>query len=167
MTMAGKKDVRELTGICGIYCGTCPKYLADRDQDVQEVSKMSQKDGVPVGEVRCDGCLSDQVYPTCVDCRHGFRRCSQEKGVTWCFQCPYFPCQRLHAFKDIHEVNGIWHHKRIIEHLRFMKDHGIEEWVKEQDKAGSCPSCGNMLYWYALQCPRCGNPVHHRPPPER
>jgi uncharacterized OB-fold protein len=52
-------------------------------------------------------------------------------------------------------VNGIWHHKKVIENLQFMKDHGIEEWVKEQEKGGACPNCGKMLYWYALKCPGC------------
>jgi predicted amidophosphoribosyltransferase len=116
---------------------------------------MSQADGVPVEEIRCDGCLSDHVYGPCTDCRHGFRRCAEEKKVTWCFQCPDFPCKRLEDFSKIHVVNGIWHHKRIIENLQFMKDRGIDEWVKQQEKEGACPSCGKMLYWYSLKCPRC------------
>jgi hypothetical protein len=146
-------------GICGLYCGTCPKYLAYQEQDKSELNKMSETDKVPVEDIRCDGCLSDHVYPTCRDCRHGFRRCAEEKKVTWCFQCPEFPCKRLKDFSKIHVVNGIWQHKKVIENQQFMKDNGIEEWIKQQDKEGACPGCGKMLYWHSVKCPRCGLPL--------
>jgi hypothetical protein len=151
-----KKSANQLVGICGLYCGTCPKYLAYQDQDKDELQKMAHADKVSVEEIRCDGCLSDHIYPTCRDCRHGFRRCAEEKKVTWCFQCPEFPCKRLEDFSKIHQVNGIWHHKEVIKNLQFMKDRGVEEWIKQQDKEGACPGCGKMLYWHSLKCPRCG-----------
>ena len=153
--MVVQKGIRQLVGICGLYCGTCPKYLAYHERDEEELEKMSRKDGVPVGDIRCDGCLSDRVYGRCIDCRHGFRRCAEEKKVTWCFQCPEFPCKRLEDFSKIHVVNGICHHERVIEHLQFMKDHGIERWVERQNGENACPDCGKMLYWYSLECPRC------------
>jgi len=157
---AMKKTDNRLVGICGLYCKTCPRYLAYQDQDKEELQKMSQADGVPVEAIRCDGCLSDHVYPTCRDCRHGFRRCAGEKKVTWCFQCPDFPCQRLEDFSKVHMVNGIWHHKRVVQNLQFMKDSRTKEWVRRQEKDESCPNCGKLLYWYALKCPRCGVPAH-------
>jgi len=155
-----KELENQLVGICGIYCGTCPRYLAYQDQDLKELQKMAESDKVPVEEIRCDGCLSDYVYPACRDCRHGFRRCADEKKVTWCFQCRDFPCQRLEGFSKIHVVNGIWHHKKVVENLQFMKDHGTEEWIKQQEQETACPNCGKILYWYALKCPRCDAPVH-------
>ena len=155
--MDRKEQKRELAGICGIYCGTCPKYLAPRQGDTAEVQKMARDAGVTAGEVRCDGCLSGHVYRDCVDCRHGFRRCAREKGVTWCFQCAEFPCARLESFKDIHVVNGIWHHKKIVDHLQFMKEYGVEKWVDKEDAEGACPRCGKVLYWYARECPGCGH----------
>jgi DNA-directed RNA polymerase subunit RPC12/RpoP len=57
-------------------------------------------------------------------------------------------------------VNGIWHHKKVVENLQFMKDHGTEEWLKQQDQEAACPNCGKILYWYSLKCPRCDMPVH-------
>lgn len=54
-----KQDIRELVGICGLYCGTCPDYLAYRENDVEQLHKISQETGIPVEEIRCDGCLSE------------------------------------------------------------------------------------------------------------
>jgi hypothetical protein len=158
-----KHDVRELVGICGLYCGTCPRYLAYQENDVEQLNEISRETGVPIEEIRCDGCLSDNVSPTCLECRHGFRQCAGEKNVTWCFECDDFPCQRLHDFRDVHVVNGISHHIHVIEDLQYMKNHGVEQWVAEQERTGSCPKCGKRLYWFAHECPTCH--THVRPNP--
>lgn len=150
-----KEEVRNLVGICGLYCGTCPRYLASRENDVEQLEEISEATGVPIEQVRCDGCLSDNVFPTCVECRHGFRRCAAEREVTWCFQCHDFPCQRLRDFLHIHVVNGISHHARAIDDLQFMKEHGVERWVQEQERAGRCPQCGKRLYFFTRECPSC------------
>jgi hypothetical protein len=75
--------------------------------------------------------------------------------VTWCFQCREFPCPRLWDFRDVHIVNGISHHAHVIEDLQYMKEHGMEQWVEEQERAGQCPNCGKRLYWFARECPTC------------
>jgi hypothetical protein len=148
-------NTQELIGICGICCGTCPKYLAPRDNDIEYLQRASRESGFPIEEIRCDGCLSDNVFATCRDCRHGFRRCAAEKKVTWCFQCPEFPCSRLQSFLPIHVVNGVSHHAGLIQELKYMKERGIEKWLEKQDKLGRCPHCGKMLYWYIRECPSC------------
>ena len=149
------QDISNTTGICGLYCGTCPNYLASRKNDSEQLKKISQKTGIPIEEVRCDGCLSDNVFAPCVDCKHGFRRCAEEKEVTWCFQCHDLPCRRLKDFKDVHIVNGISHHAHVIEDLKYVREHGIEKWLVVQEKAGQCPRCGTMLYWHVRECPDC------------
>jgi len=149
------QDMSSMVGICGLYCGTCPNYLASRKNDSEQLEKISQKTDIPVEEVRCDGCLSDNVFAPCVDCKHGFRRCAEEKEVTWCFQCHDFPCRRLKDFKDVHIVNGISHHAHVIEDLKYMSEHGIEKWVEAQEQAGQCPRCGTILYWQIQECPDC------------
>jgi len=150
-----EQDGKQLVGICGLYCGACPGYLAYRENDVEELNRISQRVGIPVGEVRCNGCLSDRVLPQCVDCRHGFRGCAEDKGVTWCFQCPEMPCQRLRDFLDIHVVNGISHHAHVIDNLQYMKENGVEKWVKKQEEASCCPECGKKVYWFGRECPQC------------
>ena len=154
-TTKNVQNVKNLVGICGLYCGTCPSYLAYQENDIEELERTSQRLGIPVEEVRCDGCLSDRVTRHCRDCRHGFRHCAEEKKVTWCFQCSDSPCQRLRDFLDVHIVNDISHHANLIDELLYIKEHGIEQWVEEQEKKGRCPQCGKRLYWFTRQCPIC------------
>jgi len=154
-----EQDALKLAGICGLYCGTCPSYLAWQKNDVEQLARRARYEGVPVEEVRCDGCLSDRVLPSCTVCNAGFRQCAREKKVTWCFECNDFPCQRLRDFRDAHIVNGISHHARVIDDLQYMQEHGIEPWVEEQERAGRCPQCGEMLYWFARECSNCQTQV--------
>ena len=153
--MSMKQDVQKLVGICGLYCGTCPNYLACRENDAEQLERISQKYGIPAEEIRCDGCLSDRVMSFCKECPHGFRQCTSQHKVTWCFECSDFPCQRLKDFTDIHIVDGISHHAKVIDDLQYMKEHGLEQWVEEQEKAGCCSQCGKRLYWFTRVCPDC------------
>ena len=158
-----RQDAAKLVGICGLYCGTCPIYIAYQENDVDELEKTSQILGIPIREIRCDGCLSDMVMPQRVDCPHGFRRCARDKKVMWCFQCPDFPCQRLKDFTNIHIINGISHHAHVIDDLYYMKEHGVEQWVEKQQIAGCCPQCGKRLYWFSRVCPACHTPIRQNP----
>ena len=154
-----EKDVWKLVGICGIYCGTCPSYLAQQQNDIAELEKRAGAMNFTVEETRCNGCHTDKVMPTCVECRHGFRKCAREHGVTWCFECVDFPCQRLEDFRHIHVENGISHHEHLIDELQYMKDNGMEAWLDKKDREGRCPSCGKLLYWFVRDCPDCNTHI--------
>jgi hypothetical protein len=150
-----EQDAWKLAGICGIYCGTCPGYLAYRENDIEQLEKRAQRHGITIEEAQCNGCFSDKVMPSCVECRLGFRKCAREHKVTWCFECSDFPCQRLKDFSDIHIVDGISHHAHVIDELQYMKEQGIEAWLAKQEKGGRCPQCGKRLYWFTRVCPGC------------
>ena len=150
-----EKDVWKLVGICGIYCGTCPSYLAWQENDVEQLERRAQRHGISIEEAHCNGCLSNKVMPSCVECRPGFRKCAREHKVTWCFECPDFPCQRLRDFRDVHIEDGISHHEHLIDELQYTKEHGIEAWLEKKEKEGRCPQCGKRLYWFARICPKC------------
>ncbi len=151
----GVTDVTKVVGPCGLYCGTCAHYIAPRENDVELLNIICGVTGIPVEEIRCDGCLSDRLSPLCRVCGRGFRQCAEEKNVTWCFQCPDFPCQRLKDFSDVHVVDGISHHAKVIEDLKSMKEHGVEQWAREQEKASHCPQCGKRVYWFVHECRNC------------
>ncbi len=124
----------EVTGICGLFCETCPKFA----------------DG------KCKGCLSDMVAEACVSCSPGFRECAKEHGIERCSECEDFPCDRLQKFKDCHVVNGISHHEFILEYVRDQREMGVEAWVKKQEELHTCPTCGTMTVWCEKYCRKCG-----------
>ena len=129
-----RNNPENVVGICGLFCETCPTFA----------------DGI------CDGCLSGHVAEACVECRHGFRDCAAEHGVTWCSQCSGFPCERLAKFRDCHVVNGISHHEHILEYVARQREIGVKAWVEEQEKANACPVCGSLMIWCERTCRNCG-----------
>ncbi len=131
---AEKKKIpdEKCAGICGLFCGTCLYFRDD-----------------------CDGCLSDRVRGSCIECRHGFRTCSKEHGVTRCYECGEFPCGRLDDFSKIHIENGICHHTNVVPDLRRMGEVGVRAWVEEQTAAHTCRDCGELILWYEAKTHAC------------
>ena len=112
--------------------------------------------GLSKEDICCDGCLSERVAMECRECKHGFRSCASRHGVTWCFQCAQFPCDRLRDFSREHVVNGICHHARIIEDLTYLRDNGTQDWADRQEHRSDCPVCGRPWYWFSKECKVCG-----------
>ena len=145
-----------LVGICGIYCGDCPSFLAPRLEDRSEMARLGEIKGLKAGEVWCDGCLSDRLMPGCVECKHGFRDCAAEHQVPGCHDCPELPCDRLKAFLPIHVVEGVSHHEKLIEELSCIREHGTRSWLEKRAGESVCGQCRRPLYWYSKSCPDCG-----------
>jgi hypothetical protein len=137
--------MRELAGICGLYCGACTIYRASKDKDLTLLRMLAATRNIPFERLVCDGCLSSnsrQFVPSeSRDC--AFMKCAREKGVTWCFECVEFPCKRLEDF--IHD--GRAHHTAVIDNLKEMKSLGVDTWLMVQEKRWQCPDCGRKLHW--------------------
>ncbi len=150
---------RSLIGICGLYCGTCPSYLAPRQNDLEPIRARAVEWGLSEEEVTCDGCLSERVAKPCRGCVPGFRECAREHSVTWCFECGEFPCERNWRFRDAHVVDGISHHEHVIDDLEHMRTHGIESWLATQRERAKCATCGRTNYWCVSTCAGCGTKI--------
>jgi hypothetical protein len=122
----------DIAGKCGLFCGSCTAYPEE-----------------------CGGCLSDRLTESCRICNAGFRACTQEKGVTRCYECGDFPCKRLEDFVPIHVENGISHHEHVIEDLRLMKEIGVQSWVDKQALEHACDKCGGIINWNETNCHIC------------
>ncbi|MFC2021975.1 DUF3795 domain-containing protein [Chloroflexota bacterium] len=90
---------------------------------IDNEARRAQRHGISIEEVHCNGCRSDKLIPSCVECPPGFRKCAREHKVTWCFEYTNFPYQRLRDFRDIHIEYDISHHEHLIDELQCMKEH--------------------------------------------
>jgi hypothetical protein len=103
-------------GVCGLDCGLCPRYYT-------------------VGPSRCPGCggsgFSDK-HPSC-----SFITCCVKKGLEVCGLCPEFPCPKFESEEEYRQValsSSYPPSRNVLSNLRFIREEGIEEFVRRQDK---------------------------------
>lgn len=100
-----------LVGACGLSCGLCTRYYTE-------------------GKTRCEGCGSAYSYAA-VGCSI-YRCCIKEKNLETCAECTDFPCQRFEG--AIVDYDSFITHRKILPNLRYIKEHGIEDFLREQTK---------------------------------
>ena len=176
--MADKK--RNVAAPCGLYCGACMVYRANKRGDSELLAQMKEmftarlsdlkegqafpsmppsKKGFDFSQIKEE--LERGASVCCEGCLSdvvalpcricGFRECAQEKGLTNCSQCPDVPCQWVSDFNN----DGMPHHSEVLANIKRQKEIGIDAWLAEQEKRWCCVQCGSPLSWYDAECPNC------------
>jgi hypothetical protein len=103
-------------GVCGLDCGLCPRYYT-------------------VGSSRCPGCGGPgflDKHPSCsfITC------CVKRRGLEVCGQCPEFPCAKFKSEEEYRqrESSSYPPDRKLLSNLLFMKERGIEEFIRRQRK---------------------------------
>ena len=101
-----------IIGACGLDCGLCPRYYT-------------------AGPSRCPGCSGPdfwQKHPAC-----GFITCCvRERGLETCAECADFDgCERIARLLDAaKERDSFISHKPVAANSAFIREHGLEEFVR-------------------------------------
>jgi len=138
---------------CGIYCGACYVYRAERDGG-EFLQVTAEEQGGEPGEVRCNGCLApeDQRWRNCKECRA--ERCLDGRGLTFCYECDEFrdgACELYDRLADFCDRRG----EDIRGNLVGMEA-DLDGWLREQDERWRCGWCGGRYSWYEVVCRHCG-----------
>ena len=111
--MEGKNLVKTYPTIacCSLDCDLCPTYYTK-------------------GPSRCPGCCGPDFFnkhPSCsiITC------CVKNNKFETCAQSNEFPCQKL---KDWDEYDSFICHRVSLKNLNFIKEKGIEEFIKQQNQ---------------------------------
>jgi hypothetical protein len=149
---------QDLLAPCGLYCGVCAIYIADKNNNIKfkeklvDVYKPFTK---AIEDVKCTGCLSENqesIFGYCQSCP--IRECIRKKGYDGCYQCDDFPCKFIDRFPV--PVGK----KVILRGIPRWKEIGTEKWVEEEEKRYHCPECNNPLFRGAKRCNNCGISVN-------
>ena len=146
---------------CGLYCGVCAVYIADRDNnekfkqrlamvyngDIPGKGKLREGRGFTAEDIRCEGCLSEEPFIFCREC--SIRECAEERGYAGCHECDEFPCRFIEEFPM---AVG----KRVIlRAIPYWREYGTEKWIRDEEERYICPECGNRLFRGVTRCNRC------------
>lgn len=137
-------------GFCGLYCGSCPQFLA------------AKSGTLPAGQIECHGCRSGQTAEWCSEC--GIKNCARNKGIEFCLQCDEYPCGRMKEFASDSDYP---YHGEVYSYLDTIKRRGKDAWVAEMKKRWSCATCGREASWWGLSCEECGSALSGYKKPEK
>jgi len=145
----------EFVAPCGLYCGVCAVWYATRDDNPKFKQalvgvyrgNLPGSDGLTADDIHCQGCLSDEPFFFCRECR--IKDCVQSKGYASCRECDEFPCQLI---KDFPLPIG---KKVILRAIPQWRELGTEKWVEQEEARYRCPNCGTQLFRGAKRCNNC------------
>lgn len=143
---------QNLVGKCGIYCGACAIYRAQKDSEEWQKEIASEVDCSPE-EVRCNGCSS--LTPECWGNGCKIVLCTRTKGYNFCFECPEFEngvCAKFNNLSNKYLQAGV----NLTNNLYRIKDGKVDEWLQESADIFSCKSCGKPVSVWSSECRHCG-----------
>ena len=137
----------ELLAPCGLYCGVCSIYRADKQNNEKLKQKLAKAYWCKPEQIECDGCLSDNKYFYCEQCN--IRACVHDKGLSGCHQCADWPCSHVENY-PFPLAN-----KFMKKSIPARKERSDEEWIEWEVNNWTCKSCGAMAFRGARRCPDC------------
>ena len=129
----------ELIAPCGMNCAVCSNYLSMKNDLKNKGVRMPY----------CKGCR-----PRNKNCSFLKKRCLKLANgtVTFCFECSSFPCNGL---KTLGNRYASRYRMSMVENLTFIKENGIEKFLKQQEEIWKCPNCGESICCHNGICYNC------------
>ena len=96
---------RNLVGRCGLYCGACIIYRADKDSKELK-RRVAERQGCKPEEIRCGGCQTVLTNGWDVKSEEWGKNCKIVKCLTAkdlnsCYECTVYPdCESFHEIAD-------------------------------------------------------------------
>jgi hypothetical protein len=123
----------EMMAVCGMNCGVCAAYLRPKN--------------------KCAGCRSEegQKVNHCKVCQ--ILLCEEKGDVNkFCFECSKLPCPRLKQLDKRYRTKYLM---SMIENLVKIKELGLVEFMKLENKRWVCPKCGAPICVHNKRCYKC------------
>ena len=129
----------KLIAPCGMNCALCVSYQAMKNDINKEGFHRSY----------CPGCI-----PRGEHCLFMKDHCDKVgKGqVRFCTECVDFPCKRLKSLDARYQSK---YHMSMIDNLGYIKEHGMEAFLKKEDAAWRCETCGQPICCHNGLCLHC------------
>lgn len=134
-------------GACGLYCGSCPHYLARTNAGLK--TRLTDALNCREEDVVCRGCRD--VTNKCWGYHCKIRLCAEKSGRANCDQCPQLPCEKLKRLSA-----GYWNMP--VQQLQELREKGELSFLKLMEERWTC-SCGGPISCYTNKCIACEKEV--------
>jgi len=125
---------------CGMNCGLCIGHLREKQL--------------------CGGCfkIDDENKPkVCRSCKIVNCDLLTETESGFCFDCKKYPCTRLKNLDKRYRTN---YGMSMIENLIYINNHGLEEFLKNEEDKWKCWVCGAGLSVHRDFCLNCKTEIN-------
>jgi hypothetical protein len=132
MKMPDKMD-KSMFAPCGVDCNVCSGHLRTKNT--------------------CSGCLTDdkQKVKNCQQCAK--RKCAEDRGYTYCYECKIFPCYKIRNLDNRYQQN---YDSSLITNGNYVKQYGLDAFYERQKTLFTCKKCGGMIDVHHKKCSECG-----------
>ena len=126
----------ELIAPCGMNCGICLGFFGYTMNGNKRKSK-------------CTGC-----NPSGKSCAHLKKFCERlrKKEIEYCYECHDFPCTHLEKLDNKYRERF---DMSMINNLESIRDNGMDNFLKQQEKIYKCPECGGTICVHNGFCYNC------------
>jgi hypothetical protein len=86
------------------------------------------------GSSRCPGCCGPGFFDRHPSCSF-IACCVKKKNLEVCAECSDFPCSKFKSgeeYQQLKESSSYPSYKRVMPNLNFIKQHGLEEFIRQQ-----------------------------------
>ncbi len=130
---------KDLIAPCGMNCSLCINFQAT----TLELKKKG------FNRKYCQGCI-----PRGENCTHMGDSCEllRTGAVRFCYKCDEFPCKRLKALDKRYRTK---YHMSMIENLQYIKENGMDAFLKKQEETWKCQRCGGAICCHNGLCLSC------------
>ncbi len=128
----------DLIAPCGMNCRLCYAFIRSKNP--------------------CAGCRgSDAGKPKyCVICKIVDCETVRNSASGFCYECEK-TCQRLRQLDKRYRGK---YRMSMLENLAYIKENGMEAFLKREEARWKCPSCAGVLSVHRDDCPTCGAPLY-------
>ena len=116
---------RQLEAPCGLHCGICYLYRAQKEKALR--SAIAKKFNLPEHKTSCPGCRAVEGFCPVIGEQCATYACTKKQGVTFCSECVSFPCRKLMPCAD--GASDLPQNIKVFS-LALRKSMGGEEWRK-------------------------------------
>lgn len=145
-----------LVGKCGLYCGACTIYRAERDN-------RDWRDELALGfncspeKVKCNGCgsLTNECWGS--ECK--IVKCVNVKGYKYCYECDEYKSDNCSKFSSLANRYAERSNVNLKDNLTKIQNGETESWLAESKERFSCKSCGKPIAAASKKCCHCNSDI--------
>lgn len=125
-------DYKQMTAPCGLDCFNCIVCLANEDPKwIPVIAKALNISSEQEEKIVCKGCRNQNGKIPFLSMECNVYPCVKSKNISFCYECPEFPCDHLHPYAD--QASKVPHNIKVF-NLCLIKKLGLENWAKDKAK---------------------------------